>query len=189
MKGGRQLAAVVVLGAAAAGLALFAASRTWVVEQIQRAQPLPALTVEHTGGSLVPALPALALVGLAGVGALMATRGRARLVVGVVIAAAGLGVFIAGFAGYNDYAEAGGWAFAAMAAGLVLAGVGMTALRRGDSWPAMGTRYERSGVTAPPGEDQRGAPGSTELWDAIDRGDDPTRPRSDQNEREPRTGE
>jgi hypothetical protein len=188
--GGRELGVAVVVGAGAVGLALLAASRTWVVEQTLRADPLPPLRVEHAGSSLVPVLPAVALVGLAGLGALLATRGRGRLIVGVALAASGLGVFLAAFAGYNQYAEAGGWALLAMLAGLVLAGVGMTALRRGASWPAMSTRYERSAPDRAAHDDaERAAPDRTQLWDAIERGDDPTLPEADRREREYRKPE
>src|SRR5690606_8421929 len=72
----RQLAVAMLCCVAGAGLAAFAATRTWSVETTARG-PLPGLRAAHTGGELLPWLPALALAGLAGAGALLATRGPA----------------------------------------------------------------------------------------------------------------
>ena len=58
-------------------------------------------------------------------------------------------------------------------AGSGAAPAGVTA--RGRRWPAMGARYERSATAdrpAPAGADRPRAP--AEIWDAIDRGTDPT---------------
>jgi hypothetical protein len=143
----RQFTLAVLACAAAAGIALFAASRTWLVEVTARPDPLPALTTLRTGGSLVPLLPALALVGLAGAGGLLATRGRARVAVAVVIALVGLGIPASLYGVVARPGVTVGWVVVAMAAGLAVAGVGALAVRRGGSWPTMGSRYE---VAAPP---------------------------------------
>jgi hypothetical protein len=143
----RQFTLAVVACAAAAGIALFAASRTWLVEVTARPDPLPALTTLRTGGSLVPLLPALALVGLAGAGGLMATRGRARVAVAVLIALVGLGIPASLYGVVARPGVTVGWVVVAMVAGLAVAGVGALAIRRGGSWPTMGSRYE---LAAPP---------------------------------------
>jgi hypothetical protein len=164
------IAATIVAGLVAAGLALFAATRTWLVEPGLRPAPLPPLPVARTGGALVPALTASAVVGLAAVLALLATRGRARLAVAAVVVAAGAGITASALYGFFAYAEVNAWPIAAAAGGLGLLAVGVHALRRSPGWPAMGTRYERAAATDD--DEPRDAAG---LWDAIDRGQDPTR--------------
>jgi uncharacterized membrane protein len=159
----RQLTLAVLVAAAAAGLALYAASRTWRVEVTVRPAPLPAVRTARPGGALLPVLPALALVGLAGAGALLATRGRGRTAVGVLVLVSGLGMV--GAAAYALAALDGvgaGWPVVCGLAGAAVAAVGAVALRRGRAWPGLGTRYERR------------APAEPALWDALDRGEDPT---------------
>ena len=173
----RELTVAVLGCAVAAGLALFAASRTWLVEVTQRPAPLPATEIARSGGSLVPALPALALVGLAGAGALLATRGRGRLAVGVLLAVSGLA--LAGTAigaVVNLDGVAAGWPALAALAGAVVAVVGGVTVRSGRSWPALGTRYDRPAPR--PAHDRRLARDQDQsggMWDAIDRGEDPTK--------------
>ncbi len=78
-----------VLALAGAGLAAVAAAMTWW--SADYLDPLTgALTVTATGSSCVPELVPLALVGLAGFGAALATRGFARRLVGVVIGLCGV---------------------------------------------------------------------------------------------------
>ncbi|MEU0571804.1 Trp biosynthesis-associated membrane protein, partial [Nonomuraea sp. NPDC005983] len=76
-------------------LVLLAAGRTWV----SVAGASPAALVLPTGGELSPVLTPLALAGLAGVVAALATRRAGRRVVGVLVglcgAGAGLGAWTA----------------------------------------------------------------------------------------------
>jgi uncharacterized membrane protein (TIGR02234 family) len=154
----RQLTLAVVACVVAAGVALFAASRTWIVEVRPRPTPLPAVSVSRTGGDLAPVLPSLAFVALAGASGLVAARGRGRSVVGALLVASGAGMAAAAVVGgfmsvgsavLADGATAEGepwafvWATAGVLAGAAVAAVGVTALRRGMAWPAMGTAYER----------------------------------------------
>jgi hypothetical protein len=166
----RQLALVVLLCAAGALLALLAAGRPWEVAVPDRPPPLPDLRAERTGADLQPWLPALAWVGLAGAGALLATRAAARRVVGGLLVLTGAGL---GLASADAAARAGGVAgVAALAglAGLVVAGAGGAAVGYGRRWPAMGGRYER-----PDRRERPVPPGHPEAWwDALDRGEDPT---------------
>lgn len=155
MNGRREISVAVVVCAAGAGLALFAATRTWWVEVVPRPAPLPATRTAHDGGGL---LPALALVGLAGAGAMVATKGRARRWLGVLLLLNGAGVATGGAFGLSD---ATGWPLACVAGGLLIAAGGLLAVVRGGRWPSLGTRYER-------------APVATSDWDALDRGEDPT---------------
>lgn len=178
MQSTREFALSVVAGAAAAGLTLYAAAQTWQVTEGYRPVPLPPLGIEESGNQLLPVLPAFGWVALAAVGALLATKGMARLIVAIILLVTGLGIFTAAFTGFTRYDDAAPWPVLAMLAGLVVAGVGMTALRHSSRWPAMGARYERSTRSAAPQATDAGAGSddATRLWDAIDRGDDPTRP-------------
>lgn len=190
----RELGAVVVLCAAGGALALLAAGRTWVRIAAPRRAPLPDVAVALSGRELEPLVPALGLVGLAGVVGLLATRRWGRLVVGVLLAAAGVGVTIralghlaapgddrardllddAGRAGDTAGAAlsstvVAGWPLLAAAGGLLLAAGGLGVVLRSRRWPTMSARYERA---AP----RRAQPAEPALWDALDAGTDPTAP-------------
>jgi drug/metabolite transporter (DMT)-like permease len=203
----RQQLVIAVVGAvAAASLALFAGSRTWLVRTTARPAPAGPLVERVSGASLVPLMPALALVALAGAGAVVATRGRWRSVVGVVITFSGLGIIILQRSPARTDGIASGWVLAAALCGVAIAGVGAFTLRNGSRWPTMGARYDRPGAAAtvsgsatpelavstpdqdttaddrPAGSDRAAdAPitnshiGDTGWWDAIDRGEDPTK--------------
>jgi hypothetical protein len=166
----RQLASTVLGCAAGAGLILFASTRTWSTQTVVRPAPLPVQVLTHSGAQLYPALPALALVGLAAAGALLATRGRARLAVGLLQMAVGIAV-VAGtvVAELGTAAVPAVWFVACQTGALVVGAAGGYTVRHGRGWPAMGTRYER-GARAPVTADAS----SAQVWDAIDRGDDPT---------------
>ena len=199
----RGLATAVLACLVGAGLALFAVSRTWTTTTERQPPPLPAKLVDHTGASLIGWLPALALVGLAGAGALLATRGRVRRIIGLLLVLVGFGV-VAGAIDGLDLA-AGAWPVIVGVGGLGIASAGLSATRSGATWPAMGARYERparpggptaahadaaaeasmrdasapagSGVQAP---SERGTTAGrrartpASMWDDLDRGVDPT---------------
>lgn len=190
----RQLGLVVLVCAAGAVLALVAAGRPWEVTVTPRPAPLPDLRTVHTGADRWPWLPALAWVGLAGAGALVATRGAARRVVGGLLLLAGAGLGGAGLAGTG---AGGSWPVLAGLAGLAVAGAGATALAGGRRWPAMGARYQRAGRGGTAGQAGTAGRAGTEgrgraapdpagrsgpelrsrpelLWEALDRGEDPT---------------
>lgn len=162
---GRRELTIVVLGiAGAAGLVLFAASRTWAVEAVGN-RPI-GMVANRTGGELTPALPALALVSLAGAGALVASRGWARALVSVLLMLAGLGIAVLAGGHVADLdGRRATWPALVIVGGATIAGLGLRALRRGRRYPTMGTRYERAAR----------APVEGDLWAAIDRGEDPTR--------------
>ena len=117
---------------------------------------------------------ALGWTGLAGVVAIAATRGGARRLVGVLIAAAGLGAtgLAAAILGSREFGSIRpiggidgdgtlGWEGAALLGGLALVAAGVLTAVRGPRWPALGARYDRA---APPDDP----------WAALDRGEDPT---------------
>ncbi|AGZ40348.1 hypothetical protein AFR_10295 [Actinoplanes friuliensis DSM 7358] len=162
---------------AGAGLAVYAVTRTWS-EVVTERPGLSALRAIRTGADLEPWVIGLALVALAGAGALLATRGIVRRVLGGLLALAGLGVAagaIAGRAGLDTgSAGAGGviWPVLCVLGGLLIVLGGLSAVRYGHEWPAMGARYERR-VSADQVEvDQR--VDTRAVWEALDRGDDPT---------------
>jgi hypothetical protein len=182
----RGLATSVLACVLGALLALLAVTRTWAVQVQTQSPPLPALQVGRTGTAAAPWLSALALVALAGAGALLATRGGLRSVVGVAVVLAGVGIAAGGV--YGLVAVAGVrhlWPALCLPAGLVVAAGGALAVARGQRWPAMGARYERPGrvrgvpPSVEPTEDQvqriGPSPSDVAMWDALDRGEDPSR--------------
>lgn len=92
----------------------------------------------------------LSLVVIAGVGALLAARGKFRRFASIVVMLCALGLV------------AGGTAMA-MIGGIVAVIGAAVALFTLKSWPVLGGRYER----APAAQE-------TDLWNALDRGEDPT---------------
>jgi hypothetical protein len=167
---GRTLA--VVACAAGAGLALLAAGRTWAHVTVVRPAPLPPLHQAKTGVALLPWLSALALVSLAGAGALLATRGLVRAAVGVLLVLSGLGL-AAGASTRLVAGAAPGWPLVTVLGGLTVAASGVLTVARGRAWPGLGARYERS--ARPSGASSDAPRSEAQLWDALDRGEDPTR--------------
>lgn len=162
---------------------LFAAGRTWASAVITQS-PLPARRVAVTGGDLGGVVRALALVALAGVAALVALRGWWRSVGGVVLLLAGVAaVYAFGLASPDgvrrtapvsaqpgtgaEVAVSGRtvWPYCYLAGGLAVALAGGMALAAGRRWPGLGARYDA--LTPRPAR-------PTDVWGALDRGEDPT---------------
>jgi hypothetical protein len=169
---------------AGAGLALYAVTRSWSIEVTPRVG-MSDLRAVRTGADVAPWVIGLALVALAGTGALLATGGWVRRALGVLLALAGLGVAagaIAGRIGLSPGAAGAGgtaWPIVCAAGGGVIAAGGLCAARLGHRWPRMSSRYERRQVppprTAEAGPSRVGEPvDHRAAWDALDRGDDPT---------------
>ena len=182
----RGLVTAVLLCALGAGLVIVATAQTWLALRFPGVLPLPERRVDIRGTVLVPGARALAFVGLAGVAALPAARGRGRQLVGAVVAVAGAGAAAVvvralgdpggalaaartgtGFAGSGRLGF-GGWPYVALVGALMLLAAGALAVARGRTWPALGARYE------PPTAGTDATPPEPSLWDALDRGDDPT---------------
>ncbi|MEU0548089.1 Trp biosynthesis-associated membrane protein [Micromonospora sp. NPDC005979] len=182
--GRRELTYAVLLCLAGAGLALWMATRGWSVELTARPAPLPPVREARSGAALLPWLPALAVVAVAGGGAVLATRGRVRRLLGVLLGA--LGLAVSAGAGYGLVADLDGvvsrqWPALCLVGGLLVAVAGGWTAVRGGGWPAMGARYERPTRTVTESRPTTAAtPGpmagrrTTEAWDALDRGEDPT---------------
>ncbi|WP_436521891.1 Trp biosynthesis-associated membrane protein [Actinoplanes sp. HUAS TT8] len=166
---------------AGAGLTLYAVTRTWS-STVEHRTGLSDLTTTQTGADRQPWLVGLAVVALAGAGALLATKGLARRVLGGVLLLAGVGIAagsVLARAGL-DAGEAGAgaalWPVAAVLGGVGIAVGGFLAARHGHLWSAMSSRYERTPAPAViRRESSELEPADNRAaWDALDRGDDPT---------------
>jgi uncharacterized membrane protein (TIGR02234 family) len=184
--------AIALVGLAIGGAAaLLAASRPWLTIIAPRDRPLADDVLDVTGRTLYPAVTGLALVALAGVVGVLATRGTARRIVGVVLvltggglcwqAVRGLWAVSAGPArGLLRDARNGvglapdrslgvavhaGWPIVAALGGVVVILAGALTAVRGPTWRGLSRRYD-----AP----EPGALTDATLWTALDRGADPT---------------
>lgn len=182
---------MVAVCAMGGGMVLLAVGQTWVEVVARRASPLPDAALALSGRELEPLVAGLGIVGLAGVVGLLATRRWGRVVVAAIVALSGLGVLVTALTRLTapGVAEAGallddagrsagaaavsatahpGWPLLAVAGGLLLALAGLAALLRSRYWPTMSARYEtRAARIDRPRTDAA-------IWDALDRGDDPT---------------
>jgi uncharacterized membrane protein (TIGR02234 family) len=200
--GRREVMAVLVLAVLGSALAIWAGSPAWVRLTAGRQPPLPDVAVSLSGRSIEPLVPALGVVGLAAVVALLAVRGRARTVVGAVLAAAGLVLVVraagrfaapdpaaardlltdagraAALAAGTPVSAAAGVAgpLLAVLAGAALLAAGLAAAVRAGRWPGMSARYERPATPArtPAAEPAAERLAEPAAWDLLDRGGDPT---------------
>ena len=185
---------LVVLGGAGA---LLTSGRAWQTVTAPRPRPFADQVVDVSGRTLEPAVAALGVVALAGVVAVLATRGIARRVVGALLVATAVGLAWAAVAGMQAVSAARARSLvsdARTAAGLdpnrpprvtvhaewpalvlvcalfvLLAGVAITAW--GHRWIALSGRYEAPAATRSSADPAR-SPAS--LWSDLDRGHDPT---------------
>jgi hypothetical protein len=113
-----------------------------------------------TGSDRYPWLAALALVALAGGGALLATKGLVRTAIGGLLLFSGVGIVLAvALAVARDAAPF--WPVVAALGGLAVFDAGWLTVYKGRSWASMGARYER-------------ASREPNMWDELDHGRDPT---------------
>lgn len=197
----KEAAAALLACLLGATLTLFAGSRPWADGQaVQGSLRAP---LEVSGGSLAPAVPALALAAMAGALAVLASRGVVRVAVGGAVLLCGIGVTTLSVLGLDPdastladragdalgtasaTAEGGGtvWPWLAVVGGVLITGAGAAAAWHGRGWPAMSARYEKP-VGAPadgPAAGERAVAerttegdGALEQWRALDRGEDPT---------------
>ncbi|HEY3926383.1 MAG TPA: Trp biosynthesis-associated membrane protein [Acidothermaceae bacterium] len=179
---GRRALGIAVTGCVLSGaVALFAVGRVWLHYTVPRTG-LADLRATATGHTTAGAAGTLALVVLAGVVVLPATRGLGRRIAGVLIALAGVGIgylAILTIASTTDrldgsqastYTEgrATAWPWIALVAGAIAIATGVFAALASGGWPAMGRRYESAGSA------HRGPATETSIWDRLDEGDDPT---------------
>lgn len=177
-----RFAPTIGLGLATAVLAAVASGKPWFRASVDY-KLMPGVRDPDRAADMPLAL-ALSLVVLAGWGALLVTRGRARRAVAGLGLVAAVGVVacvvVAPFIlpdQVRDQLPGGsaevsvsptGW-FVTAAIGAVLAVVALAvAWRQCPAWPTMSTRYDAP-ATRTPADD-------TDLWKALDRGHDPTDP-------------
>ncbi|MFD0632867.1 Trp biosynthesis-associated membrane protein [Catenulispora yoronensis] len=186
----RELTITVLLALLGGAVAWIAAGRVWATGRAGIAPDTVA--VSATGSSLSAAVSTLGLTAIAGALALLATQRLARRLVGVLLVAVGVGVVVSalGARGATHAAHVLGEKAAAkglssgavpahMAAWWLLAVLGavpvvlagLAAVVRGSAWPGMSSRYENA---APKAARPVDAGSSKDLWDALDRGEDPT---------------
>lgn len=163
---------ILLVGAA---VALLISTRTWQTVLTPRPRPYHD-DLLHLNGRAVDAAPtALALVALAGVIAVIATRGLMRRVIGLVLALAGalliwrsLGALTAvsasrartliedRHAGVSvgtavpQVSVSPGWAWLSAGAGVLVLLAGLLIAWRGSQWSAMSAKYEPPSAQKPP---------------------------------------
>lgn len=190
---------VLLLGSAGA---LLISTRNWQTVMTVRPRPFRD-DVLHLNGRTVDAAPtALALVALAGVIAVIATRGLWRRLIGAVIALAGVllvwrsisalaavsaarartlvedrhsGVEVGSTVPHVSVTSA--WGALSAACGVLVIVAGLLVTVRGHRWGAMSSKYEAPPARTMTAEDaaQARARADASMWSALDRGDDPTR--------------
>jgi uncharacterized membrane protein (TIGR02234 family) len=89
MNARREYALTLVVAAAGAALILLAVRQTWASVTFIQPRPLPSQVINLSGQDLVPLAGALALAGLACLAAVIATRGVARRIAGVLLVVLG----------------------------------------------------------------------------------------------------
>ncbi|HMH93703.1 MAG TPA: Trp biosynthesis-associated membrane protein [Streptosporangiaceae bacterium] len=99
-----ELTAVLLLGAVGAGLVFLAMRQGWAQVRTAVPAPLPASVVTDSGQSLLPYADALVIAALATLAAVLATRGAARRVTGVLLAGLGVAIAAAATAGVSTAA-------------------------------------------------------------------------------------
>jgi hypothetical protein len=175
----------VLAGLATAVLTSVAAGKPWFHAGVD--DKLVAGVRDSDKAADMPVALAVALVVLAGWGAVLVTRGLVRRLVAGLALVAALGVVAAVVAApftlpdqVRDNLPAGtddvsvsptGWFMVAGAAALASAALLVVAVVRIPAWPTMSSRYDAPATQSPDTSDQ-------DLWKALDAGRDPTDPGS-----------
>lgn len=175
-------------------LALLSATQVWVRANLA-ISGLPAVVVEPTGRTLVPVVAAVGLLALGAAVATLLVGQLGRVLMGVAVAVLAAGAAFAAFrvaadpamavaaalaeaAGVSDLPSSGGAVTAVSNAWPQVAGIAMVivacaatiaAVASPQVWPRGGRRYAATETSA-----ERGREDGVGLWDALDRGDDPT---------------
>jgi uncharacterized membrane protein (TIGR02234 family) len=178
--------ATAVLGAlAGSALPATAAAQPWLTGAATASAPGGRVS----GSTAAPLVLATGLVGLAGAGALLATGGVLRRLLGVLLALLGAAatasatlVVARPAATYRTAAVPGvdtarhaitltAWPFLAVVGLLLVTAAAVLTAVAGRGWPTLGRRYERAGSRSR-GRARRPGPGAD--WDDLDAGRDPT---------------
>lgn len=182
-----------ILLAVGAALLFVGYAQVWASAVVLQ-QGLPSLVVELKGREIQPAGSASAILALAGIAGLVATRRFGRAVTGVLLVLEGLLALVGALwfgagagnradvvrlvsekAGIDVEAELSvrPWWVVVAVGGALLVVVGVLAVLRGGTWPVMGRKYERGDAEASRGA-PRGPLGGPSAWEQLDQGVDPT---------------
>lgn len=198
-RGRAEFAAALLLDLLGAGLALLVATRTWQSARLVRPRPLADTTVHLSGRALDGGPTALAVVALAGVVAVLATRGWARRAVGVVLVVTGVVLVwrsarwfaavsvaravqaanhlqgISSIDAHSRVTVQSSWpALSVLAGGFVIV-AGAVVAWRGGTWRGLAGRYSAPPPTGSAVDaDVERTRADLSLWRALDRGEDPT---------------
>jgi uncharacterized membrane protein (TIGR02234 family) len=188
----RRLYAPVVLATlAAGGLAIVAVGRTWAHAEL-RPQGLASATVSVSGSDAQPLVSALAVVVVAAALAILAAGPRMRRVIGALTSVVSVVAIVlvprSGTSGLDDAVRSAAekspaytgpaslgdisyasWPLLAIFAFVVAAVLGVVTIRFAGAWPTMSSRYD-----APSARRPAAGASDTDMWKAMDRGDDPT---------------
>ncbi|MBS2549168.1 Trp biosynthesis-associated membrane protein [Catenulispora sp. NL8] len=191
--GRRELTITVLIALLGGVIAWACAGRTWATGLAGSAPNT--LKVTASGNDLSAGVTALGLTALAGALALFATQRLARRLVGVLLIAAGIGTAVyafgergtshaarvlaqkaaaKGYATDSVHAHSSSWWLLAVIGGVLVVLAGASAVLRGGGWPGMSSRYENAASKAAARAADTGS--AKDLWDALDRGEDPTEP-------------
>ncbi len=183
-----------LLGLAGAVAVVVGVAKPWARATAHQSG-LPPIQAQVSGADLAPLAGALGVVVLATFGAVIATRGRVRRGLGVLIVLAAAVVLVSalhppgasgalrdalsakGWAGGDLQTEAAAWRWVALTGAIASVIAGTAISLYGDRWATMGAEYDAPGVTTS-SERSRGtgqAPTTeAEVWRELDEGRDPT---------------
>jgi uncharacterized membrane protein (TIGR02234 family) len=185
-------AVTILVGLAASGVCALGVARPWA-RATATVHGLPPIQASVDGADVAPVAAALAVVCLAGFGAVLATRGWVRRAIGILIAACAATVVVvaavpSSTTGLLEDAlsargwTAGGydrtvtvWRLAVVVAGIIVVLAGVVVARFAGEWATMGTRYDspsESRQSTPKGVDEPMSEAA--MWRALDDGGDPT---------------
>lgn len=176
---------VIALAVAGAALVVVGVQRAWGHGLLDQPAPLPDVRVVVAGGDLAAGARTLALVTWAAVAAALALGGRSRRAVGAVVLVCGLGivgqVLLQGSAdAVRDHLVSGRdpgavtavsrtpWPGVVLAGGAVISASGMGIVLVGHRWGGLSQAYRPPAARQPDPLTDKG------VWDALDRGEDPT---------------
>lgn len=189
----RELGMAVLLCLVGALVVTVSVGRPWAAVSLPGDALLEGGRLGVPGTELVPGVRALGLVGLAGVVALAATRRGGRTAVGAVLALAGTAVVALAVRTAADLdrqvsaaervrevlstrapVDGTAWPWVCAVGGLLLVGAGALVAVRGPRWVALSARYEPPAPGAAAAPASAAPPADRQLWDELDRGEDPT---------------
>jgi uncharacterized membrane protein (TIGR02234 family) len=170
------------------GLVLLSVTRPWAVLSAPHQLTIKQVTGAAHGTRIAGDARALGLLGLAGVLAIAATRRTGRVLVGLVVAASGVAIVVHvavllgdgigprllrastdHVSGQRVESTRLAWPVLTLLGGLVLTAGGLLVAARGRHWAALSSAYD-----SPVGRATEVEVTDKGVWDALDRGDDPT---------------